>query len=61
MLTIGILPAMHYPLDIELFLEENPDFASEFGTFARNTLYLARLYLSQGERKCLQNVALNAL
>lgn len=51
--TIGVLPAVK-SAHIERFLEVNTNFALEFGGFARYVVYLAWLYLSEGELKRFQ-------
>lgn len=49
--SLSVLPAVKaFSANIERFLEANKDFALEFGGLARNALYLAQLYLSEGER-----------
>lgn len=48
-ITIGIVPALLHWTQIERFLEANKDFALGFGTTVRNVVYLAHLYLDQGE------------
>lgn len=54
LITIGLLPAVKaFSANIERFLEANKDFALEFGGLSRDALYLAHLYLSEGECKRL--------
>lgn len=50
-INLGILPAVYRSAKIERLLKEDKEFAHEFGPFARDTAYLARLYLSKGECK----------
>lgn len=48
-ITTGIIPALRASAHIERLLEANKELASGFGIFARNVVYLAKLYLAQGE------------
>lgn len=49
--TLGIIPLLDRTRNIERFLERNPNFAQEFGRFARTVVYITDLHLSHGKRE----------